>query len=51
MMKFTCQQPRKYEVPRSEHLVYRLFQALYGLNQAPLQWFWKIDKFLNENGL
>jgi len=33
------QQPRRYEVPRSEHLVYRLFQALYGLNQAPLQWF------------
>ncbi len=45
------QHPQRYEVPRSEHLVYRLFQALYGLNQAPLQWFRKINKFSNKNGL
>jgi hypothetical protein len=48
IMKFTCRSHGPYEVLGNEHLVCRLFQALYGFKQAPLQWFQEIDNFFEE---
>ena len=28
----------------------RLKKSLYGLNQAPLQWYWKFDSFMTDQG-
>jgi hypothetical protein len=44
------QQPQGYEVKGKENLVCRLKKRLYGLNQAPRQWYLKFDRFMTEQG-
>jgi hypothetical protein len=48
MMKFICKSHGPYEVSGNEHLVCKLFQALYIFKQAPLQWFQKVDNVFEQ---
>jgi hypothetical protein len=43
-------QPQGFEVKGKENLVCRLKKNLYGLNQAPRQWYIKFDIFMAEQG-
>lgn len=43
-------QPEGFVKRGKEHLVYRLFKALYGLRQAPRAWYSKLNKCLLEIG-
>ena len=43
-------QPEGYEVKDNENLVCRLKKSLYGLTQAPRQWYLRFDKFMCELG-
>jgi hypothetical protein len=47
-MKFTCNIHKDMKFQEVNTL---FIDYLYGLNQAPLLWFQKINKFSNENGL
>jgi hypothetical protein len=44
------QQPQGYEVKGKENLVCRLKKSLYGLKEAPRQWYLKFDMFMTEQG-
>jgi hypothetical protein len=46
-----CKQPPGYACPGQEHLVYRLYKALYGLHQSQRAWHAKIDDELQTLGL
>ena len=43
-------QPPEFEDPRYPNHVYRLSKALYGLNQAPREWYERLRDFLIEKG-
>lgn len=43
-------QPEGFEKQGKEHLVYKLFKALYGLRQAPRAWYSKLNSYLEEIG-
>lgn len=44
-------QPKGYEIPGRENLVYRLKRALYGLHQSGRAWYFELSKALTEIGL
>ena len=44
------QQPKGFEVKGKENLVCKLKKSLYGLNQAPRQWYRKFDSFMVGHG-
>ena len=44
------QQPQGYEVKGKENFVCKLKKILYGLKEAPRQWYFKFDKFMTEQG-
>lgn len=44
-------QPEGFEKEGKEHMVYKLFKALYGLRQAPRAWYVKLSKCLEDMGL
>ena len=44
------QQPEGFVVPGKEHMVCKLTRSLYGLNQAPRQWYKKFDSFMTKSG-
>ena len=44
-------QPEGFVKQGQEHLVYRLYKALYGLRQAPRAWYAKLSQCLEEMGL
>lgn len=43
-------QPEGFEKKGKEHLVYKLFKALYGLRQAPRAWYAKLNQSLGSLG-
>lgn len=43
--------PPSYEIESQKYKVFRLWKALYGLNQAPHAWYSRIDAYLMDNGL
>ncbi|KAL8092162.1 hypothetical protein AgCh_034456 [Apium graveolens] len=43
-------QPEGFQVAGKENLVCKLIKSLYGLNQAPRQWYLKFDSFMMKNG-
>ena len=43
-------QPPGFEDPFHRDKVYRLNKALYGLHQAPRQWYAMLSKYLLKNG-
>jgi hypothetical protein len=44
------QQPQGYEVKGKENLVCRLKKRLYGLKEAPRQWYLNFDRFMTKQG-
>ena len=44
------QQPHVYEVKWKDNLVCSLKKILYGLKEAPRQWYLKFDNFMTEQG-
>ena len=44
------QQPQGFVVPGKEHMVCKLTRSLYGLMQAPRQWYKKFDSFMTKSG-
>ena len=44
------EQPRGYEKKGSEHLMYKLHKALYGLKHAPRAWFSRIEAHFSSEG-
>jgi hypothetical protein len=44
------QQPQGYKVKGNKNLVCRLKKSLYGLMQAPRQWYLKFDRVMTEQG-
>ena len=45
------EQPEGFILENDENLVYRLKKALYGLKQAPRAWYYRLDKYLHQQGL
>lgn len=43
-------QPEGFEISGQEHMVYRLWKALYGLRQAPRAWYAKLNASLESLG-
>lgn len=43
-------QPRGFEVPGKEKMVYKLIKALYGLKQAPKAWYGRLDTWFQSQG-
>lgn len=43
-------QPRGFEVPGKEHLVYKLIEALYDLKQASRAWYGRLDAWFGLQG-
>jgi hypothetical protein len=43
-------QPEGFVVPGKEHCVCRLKRSLYGLQQAPRQWYKRFDSFKVKHG-
>lgn len=48
--KVYVEQPKGFEIPGKEHLVYMLHKALEGLKQAPRAWYSRIDAYLQLQG-
>ena len=44
------EQPKGFVASGQGHLVYRLRKSLYGLMQAPRQWYKKFDDFIQSVG-
>lgn len=43
-------QPRGFEIPGKETMVYKLIKALYGLKQAPKAWYERLDTWMQSQG-
>ena len=44
------EQPKGFVDANNKHMVCRLHKALYGLNQAPIEWYERIHNYLVEIG-
>ena len=44
------EQPEGFILGNDENLVCRLKKALYGLKQAPRAWYYRLDKYLHQQG-
>jgi len=44
------EQPKEFVKKGKENLVYRLKRSLYGMKQAPCQWYKKFDSFMLDHG-
>jgi len=45
------EQPKAFILGNDAKLVCKLRKALYGLKQAPRAWYYRLDKFLHQQGL
>jgi hypothetical protein len=44
------EQPEGFSLKDNRNYVCKLKKALYGLNQAPRAWYYRLDKFLQDKG-
>ena len=45
------EQPKGFILGNDKNLVWKLKKALYGLKQAPRAWYYRLDRYLQQQGL